>query len=187
MRRSARVLSAAALAGAALGAVAPPAFADPSADVSPRSAAPGGEVTVSVTCDAVSGALPEFIEAVSQGFEGGKVRLNRADGNGGRGEGTAGRAGGVAGRRRATTGVRYSGTARIPADGPVDTVAGLAGREAEWGVEGRCPVAPGSREMPWKASFSVSRDGSTRPGESPGKLQGEAEGRQETPGREDAP
>jgi hypothetical protein len=63
MRRSARVLSAAALTGAALGAGAVSAVADPAADITPRSVAPGGTVTVSVSCDAVGGALPAFIDA----------------------------------------------------------------------------------------------------------------------------
>jgi hypothetical protein len=71
---SARAPSAAALAGAAPGAVAPPAFAD----ITPRSVAPGGAVTVSGYCDAAGAGLPDSVEGVSQAFEGGKIRLNHA-------------------------------------------------------------------------------------------------------------
>ncbi|MET7703664.1 hypothetical protein [Streptomyces sp. NPDC005485] len=100
MRRTARVLSATALAGAVLGVAAPAASADPAAEVSPSSVAPGGSVTVSVSCDATGGAPPDFIDATSQGFADGKVRLNRVAGD----NGTAG-------------GASYSGTARIPPGG----------------------------------------------------------------------
>ncbi|WP_055493806.1 hypothetical protein [Streptomyces sp. TP-A0356] len=175
MRCRARVLSAAALAGAAVGALAAPASADPSADVSPRSVAPGGTVTISVSCDAMGGTLPDTIEAASQGFEEGKIRLRRVDGIGGAGEGKAG--------------VLYSGTARAPAAGSVGGGADPSGRDQEWGIDGRCPVAPSGRDKVWNASFTVSREGSGRQGEGdgrqPAKQQGEGDGRQqgETPGR----
>ncbi|MFD5073333.1 hypothetical protein [Streptomyces sp. NPDC058371] len=98
MRRTARVLFATALAGAVVGGSASAAFADPAAEVSPRTVAPGGTVTVSVSCDAADGTTPpEYIDATSQGFEDGKVRLHR-----------------VAGSDDSTAGAAYSGTARIP-------------------------------------------------------------------------
>ncbi|MFF3888570.1 hypothetical protein [Streptomyces sp. NPDC001914] len=80
MRRTARVLYATALAGAALGAAASGAAADPAAEVSPGSVEPGGTVTVTVSCDAIGGTLPDSIDASSQGFQGGKVQLHRVEG-----------------------------------------------------------------------------------------------------------
>ncbi|WRZ89583.1 hypothetical protein OHB54_11220 [Streptomyces sp. NBC_01007] len=97
MRRTARVLYATALAGAALGAAVSGASADPAAEVSPGSVEPGGTVTITVTCDAIGGTPPEFIDAGSQGFQEGKVQLHRV-------EGTAPNAAGAA---------SYSGTAHI--------------------------------------------------------------------------
>ncbi|MFE2303873.1 hypothetical protein ACFXAW_37430 [Streptomyces sp. NPDC059445] len=80
MRRTARVLYATALAGAALGAAASGAAADPAAEVSPGSVEPGGTVTVTVSCDAIGGTLPDSIDASSQGFQDGKVQLHRVEG-----------------------------------------------------------------------------------------------------------
>ncbi|MFD7713345.1 hypothetical protein ACFV6E_02295 [Streptomyces sp. NPDC059785] len=97
MRRTARVLSATALVGAVVGAAVPAAHADPAAEVSPRTVAPGGSVTVSVSCDAAGDAPPEFIDATSRGFEDGKVRLRR-----------------VAAPGKNATGAAYTGTARVP-------------------------------------------------------------------------
>ncbi|MFD5628684.1 hypothetical protein [Streptomyces sp. NPDC127072] len=148
MRRTARVLSATALAGAAMGAAASAAFADPAAEVNPGSVVPGGSVTVSVTCDAIGGAPPDFIEAASEGFEDGKVQLRRVVGDG---EGVAGAA--------------YSGTARIPPGGgrgehPENPLEGddAVGPESEWDVDGTCPVAPGGHEKQWSASYAVTRE-----------------------------
>ncbi|MGW5610076.1 hypothetical protein ACWEWI_29125 [Streptomyces sp. NPDC003753] len=147
MRCTARVLSAAAVAGAALGAVVPSASADSSADITPRSVAPGDTVTVSVSCDAVGAGLPDAIEGASQAFEGGRVRLHRVHRDDD--DDWAERRGGV----------RYRGTARVPVGGSVNAVAHLAGREASWGVDGRCPGGPGGRERPWTVSFTVYREG----------------------------
>ncbi|MGW5664765.1 hypothetical protein ACWEWG_32615, partial [Streptomyces sp. NPDC003758] len=147
MRCTARVLSAAAVAGAALGAVAPNASADSSADVTPRSVAPGDTVTVSVSCDAVGAGLPDAIEGASQAFEGGRVRLHRVDRDDD--DDWTERRGGV----------RYRGTARVPVGGSVNVVADLAGREASWGVDGRCPGGRGGRERPWTVSFTVYGEG----------------------------
>ncbi|PAZ17726.1 hypothetical protein CLM62_00720 [Streptomyces sp. SA15] len=55
MRRTARTLSVAVLAGAALSFAAPTAFAEPAAEVRPSGVTPGGGVTVSVSCDPVGG------------------------------------------------------------------------------------------------------------------------------------
>ncbi|MFE0326164.1 hypothetical protein ACFW08_05030 [Streptomyces sp. NPDC058960] len=170
MRCTARVLSAAAVAGAALGAVVPSASADSSADITPRSVAPGDTVTVSVSCDAVGAGLPDAIEGASQAFEGGRVRLHRVHRDDD--DDWAERRGGV----------RYRGTARVPVGGSVNAVAHLAGREASWGVDGRCPGGPGGRERPWTVSFTVYReghghhhDGDAPPG---GKQQGEGQTQQ---------
>ncbi|WP_326719668.1 hypothetical protein OHT59_09270 [Streptomyces sp. NBC_00243] len=182
MRRTARVLSATALAGIALGAAASAASADPAAEVTPGSVEPGGTVTISVTCDAIGGAPPDFIDAISQGFEEGKVQLRRVEGTD---EGGAAAA-------------AYSGTARIPpgenpdsGGAPVGPDSGGApvgpdsggsdagpdggsdagpdggaavGPENEWGVDGVCPVAPGGREKQWNAKYTVSRGTATARG-----------------------
>ncbi|MER8012255.1 hypothetical protein [Streptomyces sp. NPDC094149] len=96
MRRTARVLSAAALAGAAVGLPATAAFADPASEVSPGTASPGGTVTVSVSCESTGGEAPPTIEATSQAFDEGTVQLQRVVGNDER-----------------AAGVTYRGTARI--------------------------------------------------------------------------
>ncbi|MGW9027753.1 hypothetical protein ACWGQ5_27035, partial [Streptomyces sp. NPDC055722] len=169
MRRNARVLSAAALAGSAVGFMAAPASAEPSAEITPHSAVPGGAVTVTVSCAMSGGAPPDFIEATSQGFEDGRVRLYRVDGD--------------AIRARDSSSVLYSGVARIPDGGAVGSIAALAGRDAEWGVDARCPVRPGGRVKPWSASFSVGRDRTDgRRGEEQGTLPGsrQAEGQART-------
>jgi hypothetical protein len=135
---------------------------------------PGGAVTVTVSCARSGGATPDFIEATSQGFEDGRVRLYRVDGD--------------AIRARDSSSVLYSGAARIPIGGAVGGVAALAGRDAEWGVDGRCPVRTGGRVKPWSASFTVSRDRTgDRRGEQ-GRLPGsrQAEGQARTQGSQEA-
>ncbi|MFE7859632.1 hypothetical protein [Streptomyces sp. NPDC057403] len=96
MRRTARVLSAAALAGAAVGLPAAAAFADPASEVSPGTASPGGSVTVSVSCESTGGPAPATIDATSQAFDEGTVKLQR-----------------VGGSADQAAGVTYRGTARI--------------------------------------------------------------------------
>src|SRR4051794_25986294 len=80
MRRRACVLSAATLVAAVLGAAAPVVAGEPTAEVSPRTDAPGGTVTVSVTCDPTGGPPPDTIDADSQAFEQGTVKLQRVSG-----------------------------------------------------------------------------------------------------------
>lgn len=99
MRRTARVLSAAALAGAALGAAASAVSADTAGEVSPGTVGPGGTVTVSVACEATGGTPPASIDAHSQGFELGTVQLQQ-----------------VPGTDDPTVGPAYSGTAKIAPD-----------------------------------------------------------------------
>ncbi|MFF4347091.1 hypothetical protein [Streptomyces sp. NPDC001530] len=144
MRLTARALSVIALAGAAVGAAASAASADPAAEVSPGSVEPGGTVTISVTCDAISGSPPDFIDATSEGFEEGKVRLSRVEGDE---QGVAGAA-------------AYRGTARIPNVDDDPDAAGPesgAGPESEWGVDGACPGGSGGQEKKWRASYTVAR------------------------------
>jgi hypothetical protein len=133
-RRAPRVLTAVALAGAALGLAAPgvSAAADPSARVEPREAAPGGTVTVSVSCDAAGGTPPASIEATSRGFEEGRVMLHRVDATG-------------------TAALTYSGTAQVPADDAPDAVP----EPGEWSVDGACPAAPGGAQEQWSTSFGL--------------------------------
>jgi hypothetical protein len=160
-RRAPRVLTAVALTGAALGLTAPgaSAAADPSARVEPREAAPGGTVTVSVSCDAPGGTPPASIEATSRGFEDGRVMLRRVDATG--------------------TALTYTGTARVPADDApgalpepgaapddqavlpdapdgLDDPAGPSGGTGEWSVDGACPAAPGGAEEQWSTSFGLA-------------------------------
>lgn len=177
MRRTARVLSATALAGVALGAAASAASADPAAEVTPGSVEPGGTVTISVTCDAIGGAPPDFIDANSKGFEEGKVQLRRVAGN----DGGPGSDGGAGNDGSVSAAAEYSGTARIPpgenpdsggaAVGPGSggSDAGpdggpAVGAENEWGVDGVCPVAPGGREKQWTAKYTVARGTATARG-----------------------
>jgi hypothetical protein len=141
MRRTARVLSAAALAGAALGAAASAAFADPAAEVSPSNVSPGGSVTVSVSCDATSGTAPATLDATSQAFDDGTVQLQR-----------------VAGNDDAIAGPAYRGTARIaPADDFPDRGPNAVTRDSAWTVDGTCPAAPGGQGKAWSATFTVTR------------------------------
>ncbi|MEV5904636.1 hypothetical protein [Streptomyces sp. NPDC052127] len=62
MRRTAHLLSTLAVVGAVLVAVGPAASADPAAEVSPGSVAPGGSVTVSVSCGPLGAAAPESLD-----------------------------------------------------------------------------------------------------------------------------
>ncbi|MGW7407779.1 hypothetical protein ACWGI9_29375 [Streptomyces sp. NPDC054833] len=141
MRRTARALSATALAAAALGIAIPAALADPAAEVSPGSVRPGGSVTVSVTCDAVEGTAPETIDASSRAFEGGTVRLRRVTAADGRTAGTA-----------------YRGTARIASGADTQNDPDAAAQDAaRTAVDGTCPAAAGAQGQSWSAEFSMPR------------------------------
>lgn len=155
MRRTVRALSATALTAVALGTTVA-AAENPGAEVSPRTVAPGGTVTVSVACEPTGGPAPETIDATSQAFEHGTVQLHKA-----------------AGEEDAAGGPAYSGTARIaPAanaeEGGPDTVDtddavgkdDAAGKDSDWSVDGTCPAAPGGQGKQWSASFTASREGS---------------------------
>lgn len=142
MRRTARALSVAALTGVALGAPAAAASADPAAEVSPGTVAPGGSVTVSVTCDALDGSAPATLQATSQAFEDGTVELKR-----------------VSGTDAKAAGPVYRGSARIP---PAESFEGdpdAAGAESDWTVDGTCPAAGGGEGKEWSATFTVAREG----------------------------
>ncbi|MGY0070914.1 hypothetical protein ACWZEH_29890 [Streptomyces sp. QTS137] len=80
MRRTARALTLAAAVGTVLNVLAPAASAEPSAEVSPGSVAPGGTVTVSVFCDPADGPPPQTLEATSEAFDGEVVELKKAAG-----------------------------------------------------------------------------------------------------------
>ncbi|MEW2574239.1 hypothetical protein [Streptomyces sp. NPDC047070] len=79
LSRTARALSATAFTTLVLGAAASAASAsaNPGAEASPRTVAPGGSVTVSVTCASTGGHPPETIDATSEAFEHGTVQLHR--------------------------------------------------------------------------------------------------------------
>lgn len=139
MRRTARALSVAALAGVVLGFVASAAFAEPTAEVSPGSVSPGGSVTVSVSCDALGGTAPATIDATSQAFEEGTVQLKRVSGNDEKAAGPA-----------------YSGTARIPPAENFEDDPDAAGPDSAWTVDGTCPAAPGGEGKEWSATLTVA-------------------------------
>ncbi|AZS83996.1 hypothetical protein ELQ87_06550 [Streptomyces griseoviridis] len=141
MRRTARVLASAALAGAAFCAASQAAFAGPAAEVSPHTVAPGGNVTVSVTCEPGGPPAPATLDATSQGFDERTVRLQRAPGKDDKGAPAV-----------------YRGTARVKSadafeGGGPDPVT----RDSAWSVDGTCPGAPGRPGKPWSTTFSVDR------------------------------
>ncbi len=144
MRRSARALSAAALAGALLGIAVPAALAEPAAEVAPSSVSPGGSVTVSVTCDPTGGSPPDTIDATSEAFEEGTVPLRL-----------------VAGDDDELSGPAYSATARIAPAESLEEGADGAGQDTAWTVDGTCPTAPGGKGTQWSVTFTVSHASGT--------------------------
>ncbi|NEA66847.1 hypothetical protein [Streptomyces sp. SID12488] len=142
MRRTARVLSAAALAGAALGVAASAVSADAAGEVSPGTVGPGGTVTVSVACDATGGTPPTSIDAHSQSFEQGTVQLQQVPGNDDQ-----------------VTGPAYSGTAKIAPAWSFEGAQNASAPAAEWSADGTCPGQAGGQGKAWKATFTVTRDG----------------------------
>lgn len=122
MRRTALALSVVAIVGAAGPALA----ADPGAEVSPSTVRAGGNVTVSVTCEAIGGTVAETIDATSQGFDDGTVQLQRVPGNDDRAAGAAYR-----GTARISDGEGAGRTPRGPSTGPAPRrPADRAGRGA---------------------------------------------------------
>ncbi|MEU0117699.1 hypothetical protein ABZ137_29440 [Streptomyces bobili] len=141
MRRTARVLSVAALAGAVLTGVAPVASADPAVEVSPATAAPGSSLTVTVTCDPLGAPAPQAIDAASDAFEDGTVELTLEPGG------------------DELTGPSYRGTARIAPAADLDVPADALGTDSAWTVDGTCPAPPGGEGGPWSATYDVPRAG----------------------------
>lgn len=142
MRRTARVLSVAALAGAALAAAASAVSADSAGEVSPGTVGPGGTVTVSVACEATGGTPPASIDAHSQSFEQGTVQLQQVPGNDDQ-----------------VTGPAYSGTAKIAPAGSFEGDQNANAPASEWSADGTCPGQAGAEGKAWKAPFTVTRDG----------------------------
>ncbi|WP_406005894.1 hypothetical protein OG440_06680 [Streptomyces sp. NBC_00637] len=140
MRRTAHLLSALAVAGAVLVAVGPSAAADPAAEVSPGSVAPGGSVTVSVSCGPLGATAPESLDASSQAFAEGTVKLSKVPGADG-----------------AQSGSAYRGTARIAPATDLEVSPDAVGPDAAWTVDGTCPAAPGGQGKPWSATLDVAR------------------------------
>ncbi|MFV8185989.1 hypothetical protein [Streptomyces sp. AF1B] len=186
MRSTARVLSVAALASATLGFAASAALADPAAEVSPSTVAPGGSVTVSVTCESTGGEAPATIDATSEAFDEGTVKLQRVPGDD-KGASTS---------YRGTA--RVSGTDDLAGDTPDEAApdeaapggaapdGAVPGQDAQgaqnaeaaqdvaWTVEGTCPGAPGGKGKEWSATFHGGHgdgsdgDGGDGAGEVPG-------------------
>ncbi|MER6559293.1 hypothetical protein ABT300_16445 [Streptomyces sp. NPDC001027] len=139
MGRTAHFLSALAVAGAVLVAAGPAAAADPSAEVSPGSVAPGGTVTVSVSCGALGVAAPETLEAASQAFADGAVKLTKVPGG------------------DAQADAAYQGTAAVAPAAELEVSPDAVGPDAAWTVDGACPAAPGGPGKPWSATLDVAR------------------------------
>ena len=118
-----------ALIGAVLGAAAPPALAEPAAEVNPRSVEPGGTLTFSrlLRPDRRT-PRPRPIDASSQAFEQGTVALQRIPGN----DDSA-----------AAPPTRRS--ARIAPAADFEAGAGAVNSATEWGVDGGLPGGPGRR------------------------------------------
>ncbi|MFC7303340.1 hypothetical protein ACFQVC_03810 [Streptomyces monticola] len=138
--RTARAFAATALACAAVAGAAPAAFAaDTAAEVSPRTVAPGGTVTISVSCPSTgSTPAPESISANSQGFSQGTVQLHKVENAPVPGVGPS-----------------YSGTATIAPSGNFSSTGpNGVGPTSEWGVDGNCPG-----DGQWTASYTVSGSG----------------------------
>lgn len=169
MRRTARVLSVAALGAAVLAGAVPDAAAEPTAEVGPATVSPGGTVTVSVTCDPLGGPAPRTLDATSRAFADGTVTLTLIPGGD---ELTAPAYRGAA--RIAlvadlTVPVDAGGASDAPADASSDApgaadggvtgaagAAEAAGTGSAWTVDGTCPAPPGVRGAPWSAAFDVS-------------------------------
>ncbi|MEV1069825.1 hypothetical protein [Streptomyces sp. NPDC050263] len=141
MGRTAHFLSVLAVAGAVLVAAGPAAFADPAAEVSPGSVAPGGSVTVSVSCGPLGAAAPESLDAASQAFADGTVKLSKVPGD------------------DAQTGAVYQGTAQIAPAADLEASPAAVGADAAWTVDGTCPAAAGGQGTPWTATLDVARGG----------------------------
>ncbi|WP_426568044.1 hypothetical protein [Streptomyces canus] len=140
MRRTARVLSVAAMAGAVLAGGAPAASADPTAETGPATAAPDGSVTVSVACDPIGAPAPRTMDATSEAFAEGTVRLTlvRSDDE--------------------LSGPAYRGTARIAPADDLDVPEAAAGTGSAWTVDGACPAPVDGKAARWSTTFDVSRD-----------------------------
>ncbi|QCX82403.1 hypothetical protein C9F11_44150 (plasmid) [Streptomyces sp. YIM 121038] len=123
-----------------LTAAAPtPQMAGAAAEVAPNRVVPGEQVTVSVTCPVVGGALPETMVAVSRAFEPGSVQLQQ-----------------VQNPTRPPTGATYQGTARIAGTtGSASSGPNTVGDTSEWSVDGTCPG-----DGQWQATFIVTRTAS---------------------------
>ncbi|MEU9184321.1 hypothetical protein AB0D14_07080 [Streptomyces sp. NPDC048484] len=182
LSRTARALSATALTTLALGTATAAATAHSGAEVGPRTVAPGGTVTISVSCESSGGPPPETIDATSQAFEHGTVHLRKAAGgedpaaeeDPAGGEGPAAEEDPVGTDDLVDTddlagtddlkgdddpggGTTYSGTARIaPAANFEEGGPDGVGKSSEWSADGVCPAAPGGEGRKWSASFAVS-------------------------------
>ncbi|MCX4904132.1 hypothetical protein [Streptomyces sp. NBC_00878] len=146
MRRTVRVLSATAFTAAVLGTTVAAAAANSTAEVSPRTVAPGGTATVSVSCEPTGGAAPATIDATSKAFEHGTVQLHKATD-----------------KENAAGGTAYSGTARIaPAanfeEGTPDTPDTVVGSD---GAVGKDDTAVGKDGETVGTDGVVGKDGET--------------------------
>ncbi|MDL5204745.1 hypothetical protein [Streptomyces sp. ALI-76-A] len=151
MCRSARALSVAVLAGAVLGlavpaaSAEPTAAAEPTAEVSPGTASPGDSVTVSVACEPTGGPAPDTIDAASEAFEAGSVKLKL-----------------VPGEDDELSGPAYEGTARLAPAEHFEEGVDAVGPDSAWTVDGTCPAPPGGKGAQWSVTFTVQR-GSDKP------------------------
>lgn len=181
MRRTARALTVATLAGAVV-SLAPVVSAEPSAETTPRAAAPGGTLTVTVHCDPDGGPGDSGHGKPGHGKPG-HEQPGRGDGHelpdhgtpdhGARGpeasdvvrassrafEGGTAELRRVPGDESRGPGVTYRGTARIVTGGESGAGPDGTGRDATRTVDGDCPGAPGGRGGAWSTTFTVSGGG----------------------------
>ncbi|MEU3250727.1 hypothetical protein [Streptomyces sp. NPDC006997] len=142
MRPTARVLSVVALAGTALTCAIPVVSAEPTAEVSPAVVRPGGTVTVSVSCDPIGGPAPATIDATSQAFEAGTVKLEQ-----------------IPTTLDTRTGPAYEGTAKIAPAANFEGGPDAGEADDTWSVDGTCPAPPGGQGKQWSTTFTVTHTG----------------------------
>ncbi|MFD7276609.1 hypothetical protein ACFV80_06025 [Streptomyces sp. NPDC059862] len=143
---SARVLSVAIPAGAVLASTVPVASADPAAEVRPAASRPGGNVTVSVSCDPFGGKAPATVVAKSKAFAGGTLKLSLVPGN-----------------DNALSGPAYRGTARIPPAASLAALPPAAGSAAPPPAGSAAPPPGGTAAPPPAGSAAPPPGGTAAP------------------------
>ncbi|MCH0558044.1 hypothetical protein [Streptomyces sp. MUM 16J] len=156
MRRTARALFVACVAGAVLALVGPAASAGPAARVAPHAVRPGGTGTLVVPCDTANGVLPDTPATTSRAFDDGAPHPSRVDGTGTHASVASHTATAspvttllVADARAATARAAdrpandpVDRPANDPVDRPANDPAGTR-PDAVWSIDGNCSKVPG--------------------------------------------